>query len=150
MKSIIGFCAIFIFFTQAIVALPIDLVDVKTEMIGNDSDHQIEELADVENEIEYGELFEGDMDLTDDQLAAIIGERNVINGDNYRWPNNTVPYVLSEKHTKEQHEFIVKAMKEIESHTCITFKERSNENDYLQFEVGYFCLFHDPYLTFSA
>lgn len=144
MENILGFCAIFIIFTQAVVSFPNgnDSGEIKYGGISVDNgEPDIEEPEDWENEMEYGELFEGDMNLTDDQLAAILGERNVMAEEYYRWPNKTVPYALSEKHTEEQREFIVKAMKEIENHTCVTFKERSNEKDYVQFQVCYFSPF---------
>lgn len=45
------------------------------------SDKEIDELGDLEPEVEYGDRFEGDMDLSDEQLAAIFGDRNVIVGE---------------------------------------------------------------------
>lgn len=91
-------------------------------------------------DFEDGEKFEGDMDSTDEQLAAIFGDRNAIVGVN-RWLNNTVPYVLSENHTREQIDHILYAMQKIENVSCVRFQKRSNETDYVQFEVCYFRIF---------
>lgn len=109
---------------------------------------EIDEPGDLENDVEYGDRFEGDMDLTDEQLAAIFGDRNVIVGEKYKWPNNKVPYILSENHTTEQIDFILHAMQEIENVSCVRFQKRSDETDYVQFEVCYFrILFYNPYLN---
>lgn len=50
------------------------------------------------------------MDLSDEQFVTIFGERSVIFGENCRWANNKVPYILSENHTTEQIDFILHAM----------------------------------------
>lgn len=83
------------------------------------------------------------MDLTEDQLGEILGNRNVLKGHNYRWINKTVPYVLSKNHTKRQNRRILKAMATIEQISCIKFVPRSDEADYVQFQVSFF-----PFLIF--
>lgn len=120
----------FLIFTQSIVCMPFDMPDI-----------EIDEPGDLENNVEYGDRFEGDMELTDEQLAAIFGDRNVMVGENYRWPNNKVPYVLSENHTTEQIDLILHAMREIENVSCVRFQKRGDETDYVQFEVCYFRIF---------
>lgn len=46
---------------------------------------------------EYGDYFEGDMELDEDQLAAIQGERNVMKNKEYRWPNAITQMVVSQR-----------------------------------------------------
>lgn len=104
-------------------------------------DIEIDEPGDLETDVEYGDRFEGDMELTDEQLASILGEENAITGDNYRWPNKKVSYVLSENHTTEQIDLILQAMRKIENVSCVRFQKRSDETDYVQFEVCYFRFF---------
>lgn len=86
--------------------------------------------------MEYGELFEGDMDLNDDQVNAIFGYRNALIQENYRWPNATVLYMLSNEHSHAENKMILDAMRTIESVSCIRFRKRINETDYVQFKVS--------------
>lgn len=125
MKQILPYFWFFVF-TQNIVCMPVV---------------EIDDVGDLETDVEYGDRFEGDMELNDEQLAAILGDRNVLVGENYRWPNNTIPYVMSENHTSEQINSILLAMREIEDVACVRFQRRRNQTDYVQFEVCYFRIF---------
>lgn len=87
-------------------------------------------------EFEYGEYFEGDMNLDADQLAAIHGERKMVNEEKYRWPNGIVPFVISENYTDEENDLIIFAFKSIEQVSCVKFLPRTNETDYVQIEVS--------------
>lgn len=80
---------------------------------------------------EYGDYFEGDMELDDDQLAAIPGMRNILKKHKYRWPHAIVPFVLSKDYTAEEKENILQALEEIEQVSCVKFLSRSNETDYV-------------------
>lgn len=88
---------------------------------------------------EYGEYFEGDMELTEKQVEAIFSPaRNGIRDDWYRWPNKTVPYLLIDEHTKEQNDYIELALRKIESVSCVKFVRRTNEYDYVELTVSWF------------
>ncbi|CAG7660627.1 unnamed protein product [Allacma fusca] len=52
------------------------------------------------------------------------------------WPNATVPYELDPDFTLEQKEMILETFYTIESYTCVTFVERSNEEDYVIVMLG--------------
>lgn len=77
------------------------------------------------------------MELTAEQLEAIYSPaRNGIIDDYYHWPNKTVPYQLSDEHTKEQNDYIELALRTIESVSCVKFVRRTNEYDYVEVTVS--------------
>lgn len=123
MENIFWYFVRFVLLMRCAVSIPID------------RDYQIEWLVERDGKYEYGELFEGDMDLNENQLADVFGERNASIGENYRWPNATIPYVLSTNYSAEQNAKILKTMKEIENVSCVRFRRRTTEIDYVQFEV---------------
>lgn len=86
---------------------------------------------------EYGNLFEGDMDLYDEKLAEISDERNVQREHKYKWPNAIVPYVFPGNYSLNQEQMVLEAMKTIEVVSCASFKPRSNGTDHVQFEVSF-------------
>lgn len=106
-----------------------------------DDSWQVEPPDEEPGEYEQGDFFEGDMDLDEEQLALIFGDRNVLIEEKYRWPNETVPYKLSLNHSVAQHAKILEAMKKIEEVSCVRFIQQTNETDYVQFQVGYFRFF---------
>lgn len=95
------------------------------------------EWIDEVNDDEYGNYFEGDMDLSDEQLDAILGYRNALIDEDLRWPNATVPYQFSAHHSAEQKKDIRNAMNTIENVSCVQFVPRTNQSDYVQFTVCY-------------
>ncbi|XP_031629453.1 seminal metalloprotease 1-like [Contarinia nasturtii] len=81
---------------------------------------------------EYGDKFEGDMVLTQEQIEAIFSPaRNGLILEKYRWPNKTVAYQLNANHTKEQQDFIEIALKKLESVSCLKFVRRTNEEKFV-------------------
>lgn len=80
--------------------------------------------------------FEGDIVLNTDQHDFIFGNgltRNGLIDTEYRWPNNTVPYILTDtNHTEEQMEHIEKGLRYISNVTCIKFVQRTTEKDYIK------------------
>lgn len=148
MKKIVWCFVIFsILMRDVVVSIPINQTNTEID----DTNPLSTEIDDVdilmESENEYGNFFEGDMDLDDDQLDLIFGGRNVQIEDNYRWPTATVPYVFSKKYSKENKSKVFEAMEGITNVSCVTFKLRSNETDYVQFDVCFF-LFIFFYLFF--
>ena len=87
---------------------------------------------------ERGELFEGDMRLTEDQKRALDGGNDIVlhNADiDGHWPKNDnnlveIPYELSHKFTSRQRRAINKAMNEYKKNTCIRFVPKSRNQDY--------------------
>lgn len=103
---------------------------------------------------EYGDHFQGDMVLTEeqrDEISSGISSYNGLIATKYRWPNKTVPYILSPNHSKQQQDYIVLSLKIIESVSCVKFVERTNENDYVQIAVSdwKWCNFFTNFVTFD-
>lgn len=67
--------------------------------------------------------------------------RNAVISDEARWPNAIVPYVIDDLLAKsnETVKLIKTAMKDFHSQTCIRFKERNNETDYIKLIYGEGC-----------
>lgn len=87
----------------------------------------------------YGDYFEGDMVLNEEQIEDLLSPaRNGLIKKRYRWTNKTVPYLLSDEHTKEQNDYIELALKAIESVSCIKFVRRTNEEEYIEMNVSFF------------
>lgn len=126
MKKNLCVFSIFVLFLWCVLSIPIV---------------EIEWIDEPDGEYEYGDFFEGDMDLSDEQLAEIYGDRNALIGANFRWPNATVPYKLSANHSLKQKEWILGAMAKIQNVSCVRFRQRINETDYVEFKVCYFRFF---------
>lgn len=62
--------------------------------------------------------------------------RNGLVNITYRWPNKVVPVRLNPNHTTEQHAYINKALRTIESVSCIKFVWHSNQTDFIGMEVS--------------
>lgn len=77
------------------------------------------------------------MVLTEDQLRSIQGlsEKNGISEEFYRWPNRVIPYELTRTFTRYEKGIILQAMKQITSRTCLSFKRRSTEMDFISIQV---------------
>lgn len=98
---------------------------------------EVEWIGEFDENMEYGNYFEGDMDLSDEQLDEILRGRNTLIDEDFRWPNATVPYQFSAHHSAELKEKIRNAMDTIENVSCVQFVPRSNQSDYVQFSVCY-------------
>lgn len=86
---------------------------------------------------EYGDFYEGDMILNENQIAALSSTRNGLINIEYRWPNKTVPYQLNPKHTTAQNEYILLALNALESVSCVKFRPRTDEFAYVELGVSY-------------
>lgn len=77
------------------------------------------------------------MDLTIEQTRALTTtSRNGLIETSMRWPQNRVFYEISEEHTMDELAEIERAMKLIESTSCIKFKERTDEDGFIEFDVS--------------
>nr|CAH0109024.1 unnamed protein product [Daphnia galeata] len=68
-------------------------------------------------------LHEGDIKL--------VGDKNAILSNSYRWANAQIPYVISADYTPEQRSIIAFGMKAYHDNTCIRFVPRTCEKNYI-------------------
>lgn len=81
-------------------------------------------------------IFEGDIILG--PLVSFEGDDAVaIDGASYRWPNSTIPYVISAGHPQRTE--ILWAIAHVNSTTNLCLVPRTNQADYVQFVVGSGC-----------
>ncbi|EAA02584.5 AGAP012881-PA, partial [Anopheles gambiae str. PEST] len=87
---------------------------------------------------EVGGNFEGDIDLTSDQEKAVKYGYTAIIGESFKWPNNIVPYMIdTTAFSKYQQNSILSAIQQIELVSCVRFKPRTTEADYVKVMGGY-------------
>uniref|UniRef100_A0A182Q735 Metalloendopeptidase n=1 Tax=Anopheles farauti TaxID=69004 RepID=A0A182Q735_9DIPT len=76
--------------------------------------------------------FEGDMILTKEQENAVKYGYTAMIGESYKWPNNIVPYTIEPgAFTVTQQNSIAAALQQIELVSCVRFKPRTTETDYV-------------------
>lgn len=86
---------------------------------------------------EYGNYVEGDMILTEEQMDTLYSPaRNGLISKSYHWPNKTVYYQLSEKHSQDQRDYIELALRKMESVSCLKFIRRTNQKEYIAITVS--------------
>ena len=88
-------------------------------------------------EVDEMALFEGDIVLgSADEARSLDTSRGLgIVGEEFRWPDGKVPYVVSEAVQKR----VRAAIAHWEEHTPIRFVERNDEDDYISFEARRGC-----------
>ena len=100
---------------------------------------------------EKGHMYQGDIDLTDEQLALLTGNetarlemRQVILRNHWPRVGNriTIPYTTSVNFEESERANIARAFEEYEKHTCIRYRKFNNEC--LKFD------YVDRYLVFTA
>nr|AYV99641.1 venom polypeptide [Dolopus genitalis] len=93
-----------------IYGIPIKTEDVNTEDVG-----------------EYGEYFQGDIVLNEEQMSSILysNKRNGRIQEKYRWPGNLVFYEIAHTYDQAHVKQIEHALKEIEKVTCIRFHPKT-------------------------
>ena len=72
------------------------------------------------------DLFEGDIDNVDPSVG-----KNAIRDSWRKWPDSTIPYVISSSFNSRERSIIAKAMKEYHEKTCIRFVPRTSERGYI-------------------
>lgn len=81
-----------------------------------------------QNPEELGTYVEGDM------LIPMVEGRNGLVKESTRWPGGIVPYVFASNVGSADRNMIQRAMDSYHSNTCIKFRPRTTESDYLSFE----------------
>ncbi|XP_057304960.1 meprin A subunit beta-like [Hydractinia symbiolongicarpus] len=83
-------------------------------------------------------LFEGDIKLDPDQREAILNGKNLYAATSGKiWPH-TIPYAFSSEFAKDPkiQEGVRLAIAHYEKHTCLRFKNRTYERQYMLFKKG--------------
>ena len=80
------------------------------------------------------DLFEGDIDNVDPSVA-----KNAIRDSWRKWPDSTIPYVISSSFNSRERSIIAKAMNEYHKKTCIRFEPRNSERGYIDIKKGSGC-----------
>lgn len=82
--------------------------------------------------------FEGDLLLSERQRNVIRGvnNRNGLTNLAMRWTNKVIPVLRTSNHTKEQNDLIDKALRTLESVSCVKFVWRTNEKDFISMHVS--------------
>lgn len=83
---------------------------------------------------EQGDKFEGDMILTEEQMR-VINDVNGVMDPKYLWPDKRFVYELDRNITNNQTLIIKEAMDKIEEVSCVSFVERTTEEDYVAITV---------------
>ncbi|KAJ7358857.1 hypothetical protein OS493_020694 [Desmophyllum pertusum] len=89
----------------------------------------------------YNIGHEGDIALTDrdwNVYEKTRFRRNAVRQRKKMWPNRVIPYEIEEGLTSYKKN-IMAAIEEFHKHTCITFKERKNERNWIKFSKDKGC-----------
>ncbi|XP_068155102.1 zinc metalloproteinase nas-4 [Drosophila tropicalis] len=90
-----------------------------------------------QNPEELGTYLEGDILIPlSYRLARSEGSRNGILAQSSRWPGAIVPYEIVGPFTKQEMDNIRHAFSEYHSKTCVRFKPRTTEKDYISIGSG--------------
>jgi len=100
-----------------------------------------------EDPILLAQLWEGDIaNVLPDYLQQMMGlnaragiNRNAIKDSWRRWPDATIPYVISSEFSQHERSVIAKAMQEYHQRTCIRFRPRTSEKAYIHIMKGSGC-----------
>ncbi|KZS11240.1 Metalloendopeptidase [Daphnia magna] len=96
--------------------------DIFNKVEADGLDHETEES--IAWDKQDPELFGGDIMLT--------GRKHGILTSGERWPDATIPYVISSSYTPRQREIIASAINAFHNNTCIRFIRRTTEKNYIR------------------
>ena len=120
--------------------------DLLGEPLSPEEFYQADFLKESSNEyqvdpIEMAGLFEGDIALSIDDLRQMKkgDSRNAIRGSWKKWPDATIPYTISSVFSQNDRLVIAKAINVYKKKTCIRFKERTSEKNYIHITRGRGC-----------
>lgn len=88
-----------------------------------------------ENDGEYGSYFEGDMILSQAQIAA-LRKRNGLRAQTYRWTNRIIPYKINGNFSEWQEDYIRKGLDTLQLSTCLKFVPYTNQPDFIEVTVS--------------
>ncbi|CAG7815354.1 unnamed protein product [Allacma fusca] len=90
---------------------------------------------------ESADLFEGDIVIPQEEEELLeTGEASAgIIGSHYRWQHAIVPFEISDAFKKPEVRILEAAMAEISAKTCIRFKPREQESNFIIFQDGKGC-----------
>jgi len=98
-----------------------------------------------EDPILLARLWEGDIaNVLPDDLQQMMGKgepqnRNAIRDSWRRWPDATIPYVISSEFSQHERSVIAKAMQQYHQKTCIRFRPKTSERAYIHIMKGSGC-----------
>jgi len=123
--------------------------DIPAQPLNPEDFHQgdfVKEMADfTEDPILMANLWEGDIDnVLEGDLKDIVAQRdlnnrNAIRDSWRRWPDATIPYVISSSFSQHDRSVIAKAMGQYHKETCIRFRPRTSEKAYIHIIRGSGC-----------
>ncbi|XP_017047084.1 zinc metalloproteinase nas-1 isoform X1 [Drosophila ficusphila] len=94
----------------------------------------------IQNPGEYGNYFEGDIVLPRrHRNAGAFGARNGKIDPSSHWPNGIVPYEIENSFNEMELKIIHHAFEEFRMKTCVQFKKRTTETDYVVIINGTGC-----------
>ncbi|GAB6026274.1 Meprin A subunit beta [Chamberlinius hualienensis] len=101
------------------------------DAVANNDGHQLNNLEEsMTDPTVNADYFEGDIyGIIDPELLP----RNALVDEQLKWPNGIVPYEISNQFRGGQRNQILKAIKHFETVTCVKFKQRNGEKDYVNF-----------------
>ncbi|XP_017140742.1 zinc metalloproteinase nas-1 isoform X2 [Drosophila miranda] len=121
----------------------IDLSDLGEAIFGNPDSETTGVLVDAhdeqsqQNPEELGTYYEGDILIPlSYREARSNSTRNGILAQSFRWPGAVVPYEIKGPFTTQELGNINHAFKEYHTRTCVRFKPRSTEKDYISIGSG--------------
>ncbi|XP_016981397.1 hatching enzyme 1.2-like [Drosophila rhopaloa] len=121
----------------------IDLTDLGDTVFGNPDEETTGALVEAHNEEssqnpeELGTYYEGDILIPlSYRNARSNGTRNGILALSSRWPGGVVPYEIKGPFTTQELGNINNAFKEYHTRTCVRFKPRTTEKDYISIGSG--------------
>ncbi len=89
--------------------------------------------------LEEGELFEGDLKLSEDKIrqsygvgSRLVGKRSAASEASL-WANGVVPYTFDSGLSSSERNTIRNAMDHWEDNTCLRFVRRTSQRDYIHF-----------------
>ncbi|CAG7700787.1 unnamed protein product [Allacma fusca] len=90
--------------------------------------------------IELAGLYEGDIVLDkSDRSNDNDTERNAIMSDRQKWSGGIIPYFISSQFSSAERSVIARAFLEYQRQTCIVFRPRTTERDYIHIVKGSGC-----------
>ncbi|CAG7785757.1 unnamed protein product [Allacma fusca] len=77
-----------------------------------------------------------DLFLNDMRFPEGFAPQSGIIGDRYRWPNREVVYEIDGRFNNDERNVILQGMNEISSRTCIRFRQRNGDGNFVFLERG--------------